>query len=471
MGNVTARVIHTDMRRTGWFETSDLLLNRLHDNVVWSMRGNFVDLPTDCPNRDERLGWTGDIQVFTPTASFLYDCAGLLSSWLKDVAAEQHQDGTVPWFVPEIPGGEQWTPARPGAGWGDAAVIVPWSLHQNFADTGLVQKQYNSARAWADLVHRLASPAHVWEQSYQLGDWLDPTAPPEDPARGLTDPNLVATAYYARSTATVADMAHLLNRPEAPELAERAKAARAGFRNRYLTGHGTLSSDSQAAYAIAIVFELFDVDEMKTAGRRLGGLVYEADVHLTTGFLGTPVLLDALTHTGHFDVAMQLMQQRTVPSWIYPVTMGATTIWERWDSMLPNGEVNPGDMTSFNHFAFGSVADWMHRTIAGIRPITPGWQQIAYRPGLESGLKHASASHDTPYGLASISWRRTLNTVKIDVRVPVGVIGLLEQSDGTREPLAPGRHTFTWPVQPNPILTRTGKQLTELPAHSRASEP
>ncbi|MBT2516302.1 family 78 glycoside hydrolase catalytic domain [Streptomyces sp. ISL-90] len=441
--NVVARVLHTDMRRTGWFECSDPDLNRLHENVVWSMRGNFVDLPTDCPQRDERLGWTGDIQVFTPTAGYLYDCAGLLSSWLKDVTAEQLPDGTVPWFVPGIPGGEQWTPPRPGAGWGDAAALVPWALHREFDDRALLERQYPTAKAWADLEHRLAGPDHVWDSSYQLGDWLDPSAPPDDPANGLTDPNLVATAYYAHTSATLAKMTRETYTHDHADLSARAALARDGFRDRYRTAPGTLTSDSQAAYALAIVFGLFESDELETAGSNLARLVRQSDIHLTTGFLGTPVLLDALTITGHGKLAQALINQRTVPSWLYPVTMGATTIWERWDSMLPNGEVNPGDMTSFNHFAFGAVADWMHRTIAGLESLEPGWKRIRYRPGLESGLSHAAAVHDTPYGRAGIAWRRAGSTVDIDVVIPHGSVGALELPGESPQLLTAGHHRIT----------------------------
>ncbi|MDA1360970.1 hypothetical protein O1R50_15165 [Glycomyces luteolus] len=431
------------MRRTGWFSSSDPLLDRLHENVVWSMRGNFVDLPTDCPQRDERLGWTGDIQVFAPTAAFLYDCAGLLGSWLQDVAAEQHDDGTVPWYVPSIPG---WKP-EPGAGWGDAAVLVPWALHQRFADADLLRRQWPSAAAWADLQHRLAGDDHVWDGSFQLGDWLDPTAPPDDPANGLTDPHLVATAYYARSAAVLAAMAAELRFEQEADLSERASLARNGFRSRYRTGPGRLSSDSQTAYAIAIMFDLLDPEEEAAAGRRLAELVREADDHLTTGFLGTPVLLDALTRTGHLDVALALLQQRTAPGWLYPVTMGATTIWERWDSLLPSGEVNPGDMTSFNHYAFGAVADWMHRTIAGMSAAAPGWRSIRYRPGFDTGVTAAQAACDTPYGRASIDWSRTEDLVKAEIRVPIGAEGLLQDPAGGTEVLPPGLHRRSWTVE------------------------
>nr|WP_243843732.1 alpha-L-rhamnosidase [Microbacterium endophyticum] len=439
-GRVVARVIHTDMARTGWFSSSDEDLNRLHENVVWSMRGNFVDLPTDCPQRDERLGWTGDIQIFAPTAGYLFDCAGLLASWLRDVAAEQQPDGTVPWYVPVIPGGDQWTPPRPGAGWGDAAVIVPAALYAHFGDTDILRRQYPSARAWSDLQARLAGDNHVWDTSYQLGDWLDPSAPPDDPANGMTDPNLVATAYFARSAAILADFEIELDSAERRLLRERANLARKGFRSRYLSAPGTLTSDSQAAYAIAIVFGLFDQDELAIAGDNLARLVRAADYHLTTGFLGTPTLLDALTLGGHIEVAYALLRQRSVPSWLYPVTMGATTIWERWDSMLPDGSVNPGDMTSFNHFAFGSVADWMHRTVAGMAPLSPGWTRIRFRPGYESGLDAASAVHQTPLGRAEISWQRSGTTITATVVVPVGAVGAFEGPKGETTRLTSGTH-------------------------------
>jgi alpha-L-rhamnosidase len=223
--------------------------------------------------------------------------------------------------------------------------------------------------------------------------------------------------------------------------------ARNGFRSRYRTGPGRLSSDSQAAYAIAIMFDLFDPEEEAVAGQRLAELVREADDHLTTGFLGTPVLLDALTRTGHLDVAIALLQQRTVPGWLYPVTMGATTIWERWDSLLPNGEVNPGDMTSFNHYALGAVADWMHRTIGGMTPVAPGWRTIRFRPGFDTGVTAAKTAHETPYGLASIAWDRTADTVQAEVQVPVGVDAFIENPSGQIEALPSGLHQRSWPIE------------------------
>ncbi len=266
--NVTARVYHTDMERTGWFESSNPDLNRLHENVLWSMKGNFVDIPTDCPQRDERLGWTGDIQVFAPTASFLYDCSGMLSSWLKDVAAEQLPDGTVPWYVPVIPGGNYWTPIRPGAVWGDVAVLTPWALHERFNDPGILAAQYESAKAWVDLQDRLAGESRLWNGSFQLGDWLDPTAPPEDPTKAMTDKHLVATAYFAWSARHLAMSAAVLGKSD-DELRylTLSREVAAAFAREYIHPDGIMTSDAQTAYALALVFDLFpDADFQSTCG-------------------------------------------------------------------------------------------------------------------------------------------------------------------------------------------------------------
>lgn len=437
---IEAVVIHTDMERTGWFACSDPLLSRFHENVVWSMRGNFVGLPTDCPQRDERLGWTGDIQVFAPTATFLYDCYGVFRSWLADVVAEQLPDGTVPWYVPYIPGGEQWTPPRPGAGWGDVIALTPFDVYQRFGDLRVAGETLDGARRWVQLEARLAGADHVWDSSYQLGDWLDPTAPPDDPADGLTDRHLVATAYFARSASRVAELGSALGVSDAEELWKLASAARRGFRARYVRNDGRLTSESQTSYSLAIVFGLFDTEEVQAAGRRLATLVEGAGLRLTTGFLGTPVILDALTRSGQRPLAYRLVLQPGFPSWLWPVTQGATTIWERWDSLTPAGHVNEGQMTSFNHYAFGSVADWLHREVAGLASAAPGWKSIRFRPGVESGLTWARAAQRTPRGEAAIRWRIEGDVVDVEVVVPVGADAVLELPDGTEERLESGVH-------------------------------
>ncbi|WP_308467035.1 glycoside hydrolase family 78 protein [Rathayibacter soli] len=442
-GDLVARVYHSDLERTGWFRCSDPLVERLHENVVWSMRGNFLDIPTDCPQRDERIGWTGDLQVFAPTASFLYDVSGMLSSWLKDVAVEQLPDGTVPWYVPVIPAHNLWTPIRPGAAWGDVATIVPLTLFERFGDRGVLEAQYDSARAWVELVERLAGPSRLWDEGFQLGDWLDPDAPPQDPADAKTDRYLVATAYFARSAQCMSRIADALGRCDDRDRFDLvATEVRDAFRHAYLSDDGRMTSDAQTAYALAIAFGLVDGSLRETAGARLAELVEKASHRISTGFVGTPLVCDALTETGHIGSAYDLLLEREAPSWLYAVTQGATTIWERWDSLRPDGTVNPGTMTSFNHYALGAVADWLHRVVAGLSPTTPGYRCIRFRPRPGGGLTHASAEHETPYGRAAIAWRIDDGRLTVDVTVPTGASGTVELPGGEPVAVASGVHRF-----------------------------
>ncbi|MFB8189456.1 family 78 glycoside hydrolase catalytic domain [Microbacterium sp. NPDC055988] len=441
-GALTARVLHTDLERTGWFACSDPLVEQLHRNVVWGMRGNFVDIPTDCPQRDERVGWTGDIQVFGPTASTLFDVSGMLSGWLRDLEADQLPDGTVPWFVPVIPTHKVWDPIRPGAAWGDVATLLPWTIYQRFGDTGVLATQFESARRWVDKVESAAGPDRLWNEGFQLGDWLDPAAPPQDPGDARTDRYLVATAYFARSARAVADMARVLDRSaDAAHYAALAGEVAAAFRAAYVKPDGTMTSDAQTAYALAIVFDLLpDPAQRARAGARLAELVRADGNRIATGFVGTPLVYDALTLTGHTDTAYDLLQETECPSWLYQIVQGATTIWERWDALLPDGSVNPGTMTSFNHYALGAVADWLHRSVAGLAPAEPGYRRIRFAPRPGGGLTHASATQRTPYGEASISWRIEHDRLHVDVTVPVGTTAELDLPGLAVEELGHGSH-------------------------------
>ncbi|MET8102719.1 family 78 glycoside hydrolase catalytic domain [Streptomyces sp. NPDC005236] len=439
---VTARVHHTDMTRTGWFECSDPMINRLHENVVWSMRGNFVDIPTDCPQRDERLGWTGDIQVFTPTASFLYDCAGMLDSWLDDVAVEQLPDGTIPWYVPVIPGGPQWTPIKPGAAWGDVSTLTPWVLYQRFGDLELLRRHFPMGRGWVDLMANLAGPSRLWDTGDQLGDWLDPIAPPDDPAGARTDRYLVATAYFAHSARHLQWSARELGYTDLEARYGRlADEVTEAFHARYVQPDGRMTSDAPTAYSVALAFGLItDADRRQIAGDRLAELVLQDDARIATGFVGTPLICDALTDTGHLDTAYRLLTQTECPSWLYTVSMGATTIWERWDSLRPDGTLNPGGMTSFNHYALGAVADWMHRVVAGLELTSPGYRTLRFRPRPGGGITWAKAQHMTPYGLAAISWELTPSGMSVHITVPEGCQGLVELPGRGPLTVGPGRH-------------------------------
>ena len=438
---VIAVVMHSDMKRTGWFETSHPLLNRLHENVVWGMRGNFLSIPTDCPQRDERLGWTGDIQVFAPTASYLYDCDAFLSSWLEDLAADQRAaDGIVPFVIPYV---LPWT-ATPAAAWGDAATVVPHALHERFGDLAVVRAQFASMKAWADTIARLAGPGHLWEGRFQFGDWLDPDAPADFPAQAKADPGLVATAYLYRSTSLVAEAARRLGESAAEdEYRARAALIRDAFRSAYVTHAGRLLSDAPTAYALALQFDLAPEPLRQAMGERLAGLVRASGYRMSTGFVGTPLILDALVGTGHLATAGRLLRQTQNPSWLYAVTMGATTIWERWDSMLENGAINPGSMTSFNHYAFGAVADWMHRSLGGIAPAEPGYRRLTIAPRPVDGVEWVTTSHLTPYGRAEVHWTARDGSFALDVTVPPNTSAEVQLPDGVRHQVGSGTHRFT----------------------------
>jgi alpha-L-rhamnosidase len=421
------------------------MLNRLHENVIWGMRGNFVDVPTDCPQRDERLGWTGDIQVFSPSASFLFDSAGFLGSWLADLAAEQDEQGGVPFVVPDVLGSSFGAPAA--AAWGDAAAIVPWVLYERFGDAGILATQFDSMRAWVDREAALAGPDLIWSGGFQFGDWLDPTAPPQAPFEAKADPDVAATACFARSAEVVGLAAAVLGRTEiAQQYTELAQAVRVAFAGEFVTAGGRVLSDAATVYAQAIVWGLLpEAEQRRRAGDRLADLVRTSGFRISTGFIGTPLITDALTATGHADVAYRLLLQKGCPSWLYAVTMGATTIWERWDSMLPDGRINPGQMTSFNHYALGAVADWLHRTVAGLAPAAPGYREIVVRPVLGSGLTSASARHRTPYGMAEAGWERRGDEVRLAVTVPVGSTATVHLP-GRVDPVQVAHGTHRWSV-------------------------
>jgi alpha-L-rhamnosidase len=436
-----AMVVGTDLRRTGWFSCSDPDLEQFHENVVRGTRGNFLDVPTDCPQRDERLGWTGDIQVFSPTAAFLFDTAGFLSSWLTDLAADQHPDGAVPWVIPDILDDA----APTAAAWGDAAPVVPWVLYERYGDLGILRRQFTSARAWVDKIASLTTDG-VWAGGFQFGDWLDPAAPPDDPFAARTPTDVVATACLVRCADVVARTAEVLGRSEeAARYSALAERTRGAFARAFVTPAGRVLGDSPTAYAMALQWDLLPTPQQRAvAGHRLADLVRTNGFRTATGFVGTPLMTDALTAAGRDDLAYRLLLEKGCPSWLYPVTMGATTVWERWDSMLPDGTVNPGQMTSFNHYALGAVADWMHRSVAGLAPDAPGYRDIIVRPLPHRSLTHATAAHLTPYGEASVSWRRDAGRFHLKVVVPTGARATVHLPGSGQPPETVGHGTHMW---------------------------
>ncbi|GAD34269.1 hypothetical protein MTS1_01631 [Microbacterium sp. TS-1] len=440
--DVTAVVLHTDMTRTGWFSCSDERLTRLHENIVRSFAGNALSLPTDCPQRDERLGWTGDAQVFAPTAASLFDADAFFASWLDDVAAEQRaRDGRVPTVVPQTLGRLGETMA---AGWGDAVTVIPTVLHERFGDRSLLERMTGPMRAWVDTVADAAGPGRLWERGFQYGDWLDPTSARPDKAK--TDPGLVATAYLARSVRLTADALTLSGEAEtSARYAALADDVRNAFVAAYVTPRGRLASDAPTAYALALEFELLPAALRRAAAERLAFLLRAGGYRTATGFLGTPLVLDALLSEGQAWAAERLLLQTMCPSWLYPLSQDATTVWERWDAVRPDGSLHPSGMTSLNHYALGSVGDVLHRRIGGLACAEPGWGRLRIQPWFVSSLEHASVTHDTPRGRASVAWERDAahrERVRVHARVPHGVTALVDLGD--RAPFEAGAGIHTW---------------------------
>ncbi|ABW14036.1 alpha-L-rhamnosidase [Parafrankia sp. EAN1pec] len=445
---MTAVVVHSDMRRTGWFETSDELLNQLHRNVVWSMRGNFVGVPTDCPQRDERLGWTGDINAFGPTAAFLYDVRGVLGSWLTDLAVEQRAQGHVPLVVPDV-GGMPIT--APTALWGDVAVSLPWTLYQEYGDRELLADQYESMTAFIDSVEGLLDERGLWNSGFQFGDWLDPDAPPKNPAGGRTDAYLVASAFFCHTTRQLAQAAEVLGHTgDAARYTALHQRVRAAFRDEWVTPSGLVANDTATAYALAICFDILDPAQQARAGRRLADLVSKADHRISTGFAGTPLVAHALSRTDQLDTAYRLLLQTECPSFLYPVTRGATTIWERWDAIRPDGSLHDTGMTSLNHYALGAIADWLHRVVGGLEPVEPGYRRMRIAPRPGGGLTHATLTHDTPHGRVRVAWRRQPDSrITVEVDVPPGTaadVVLPGHPDRLSVPVGPGSHRWEYDV-------------------------
>jgi alpha-L-rhamnosidase len=417
---ITGIAVSSDLAQTGSLVTSDSLLNQLQRNIVWGQRSNFLDVPTDCPQRDERLGWTGDAQVFARTAAFNMDVSGFFAKWLLDVAADQDPSGSVPWVIPNPLGGDSIRFAGT-AGWSDVAVIVPWTMYLTYGDRRLLERQYPSMRAWVDYARRRAGTDLIWKPGWQFGDWLalhsdDPSYP-----GATTGTDLIATAFLAHSTDLVSRTATELGRAEeAAEYRARFQAIREAFNREFVSRTGRVGENTQTAYALAIAFDLLPDSLVPAAAGRLAQDVEAREHHLTTGFLGTPYLLHVLGATGHVGTAFRLLTQRTYPSWLYPITRGATTMWERWDGIRPDSSFEDPGMNSFNHYAFGAVGDWMYQNIGGIDvdPAAPGYRRsrIAPRPG--AGLTSATASLETVYGTLSSSWKLDRQRFVLDLAVP-----------------------------------------------------
>jgi alpha-L-rhamnosidase len=412
---ITGEVIHSDMTPTGSFACSNPLINQLQHNIQWGQKGNFLDVPTDCPQRDERLGWTGDAEVFSMTAAYNFDVAAFYTKWLGDVSADQLPDGKLPHVIPDVLNGGGGSTA-----WADASVIVPWTTYLTYGDKRILEVQYPSMKAWVDYMKGRAGDKLLWTGDEHFGDWLAFATTRSDYPGAITDKDLIATAYFSYSSGLLAKIAQIIGKTEDAkfygDLSENIKKA---FRHEFVTPSGRLVSDTQTAYCLALAFHLLPENQVPEAADYLAADVKKFG-HLTTGFVGTPLLCQTLSDYGHADLAFMLLNRTKYPSWLYPVTQGATTIWERWDGQKPDGTFQDVGMNSFNHYAYGAIGEWLYTYVAGINidPKQPGYKHILLAPHPGGGLTDAEANFESVYGKIKSSWKLDGNDMVYEITVP-----------------------------------------------------
>ena len=416
----TAIALYSDMKPAGTFSCSNALINQLQHNIQWGQKGNFLDVPTDCPQRDERLGWTGDAQVFSRTASFNMNVHDFFAKWLKDVAADQYPSGSVPHVIPNVIGTAT---SGPGAstGWSDVATIIPWNMYLAYGDKRILEDQYSSMKAWVDYMQHESSSS-LWNTGTHFGDWLFYSLNNDNQGNSaITNKYLIAQCFYAYSTQLLINAANVLGKTDDVDfytlLLSKIKEA---YLKEYVTPNGLISSDTQTAYVLALEFDMLPENLRLQAAARLVANIRQYNNHLSTGFLGTPYLCHVLSRFGYDNIAYGLLMQDTYPSWLYPVKMGATTIWERWDGIKPDGTFETPTMNSYNHYAYGAIGDWMYRTIAGIDTKTeaPGYKEIVIKPTVGGNLESAAADYETNYGKVSSHWKLENGMLLLDVEIP-----------------------------------------------------
>ncbi len=443
----TMEVLYSQMEQTGTFRCSDPLVNRLFLNALWGQKSNFVDNPTDCPQRDERMGWTGDAQVFAPTACMNMNAQQFFHKYLYDLAFEQKKAGFVPVTVPNIlfqTG--MW--GIPTTGWSDAAVLIPWTLYLHYGDTDILAQQYESMAAWVDYITAQDKEGTHLYGGFHLGDWLAQDTKDPNNLYGLTPPDLIATAFYAYSASLTGRAARLLGKEEDAQRYERlAEQVREAFRREYVSPNGRVIAETQTAYVIALMMDMLTPEQRPTAVKHLAERLRIDHVTLTTGFLGTPYICPTLSACGLNEYAYALLLQKECPSWLFEVTMGATTVWERWNSMRADRSFGPVSMNSFNHYAFGSVAQWLYQYVAGIRPLEEGagFRRFRLEPMPNSLLTHAEATLLSPQGRIASRWALNGPWLELDFEVPFGAAAeiVLPDAEGAEvqengSPLAQG---------------------------------
>lgn len=420
--NFTGLVIHSDMEQTGSFRCSNDLINQLQHNILWGQKGNFLDVPTDCPQRDERLGWTGDAQVFIRTACFNMNTASFFTKWLRDLKADQLENGGVPFVIPDVLGkiGALGEDSHSSAAWGDAAAICPWTIYLCYGDKRILEEQYESMKSWVEYIRKQGDNEYLWNTGFHFGDWLGLDAK-EDSYVGATSKDYIATAFYAYSTKLLVKTAEVLNKDEdVKEYGELYQNILEAFRKEFVTPGGRIAVPTQTAHVLALMFDLVEEKDRKRTIDTLVSYLEESKYHLTTGFVGTPYLCHVLTQNGYNEAAYKLVMQTDYPSWLYQVIKGATTIWEHWDGIKVDGSFWSADMNSFNHYAYGSIGDWLYRVVAGIDSSTemPGYKHIYIKPQPGAGLTFAEGVLQSMYGEIKSSWKIKEDKMEVEVSIP-----------------------------------------------------
>ena len=440
---LTGIVLHNDMPPTGSFESSHPMLNQLQSNIQWGQRGNFLAVPTDCPQRDERLGWTGDAQVFCATANFNFNTLAFFVKWCTDLRDSQLENGGIPWVVPNLPELEQ---ESSSSAWGDAAVIVPWEVYRSFGYKRILEDNYQMMVDWVRYYEEHPKTEGLIHDGYTFGDWLQPYSRKEDARFGETDTALIGTVYFARCVDLLGRACEVLGRTKDAEArrAQLARIARA-FERKFFDQSGKLTTEheTQTGYLLALAFDLLAEEIRPQALEHLRRLIVDvADGHLRTGFLGTPLIAPVLTRFGMRDLAYGVLFKTTYPGWFYSIEQGATTLWERWNSFSKEDGFGDASMNSFNHYVYGSIGEWLYGSVAGLTSAAPGYRRIEFHPVIKPKLSWAEAELDTPFGPARSRWEVKGDVTNFEFQVPPNATGTVRVGHEPGLLLEPGTHRF-----------------------------
>ncbi len=472
-------VLYSDMEQTGNIATDHPLVNKLFQNALWGQKGNYLDVPTDCPQRDERMGWTGDAQVFSGTAAFNMDVYAFFDKYLYDLMQEQKaRNGNVPVVVPAHD-----VKQNGSCAWGDASVIIPWNIYQYYGDIGILEQQYVSMKSWVDYIQSRDAAAggkRLWVNDFHYGDWLSLDV--EDPMNrfGGTEHAFLASAFYSYSSGIVAKTARILEKDsDAAYYQQLSEEVKCAIQKEYFTETGRLAVNTQTAHIVALYMDLVPDEWKEQIAFALRLKLKESNYHLRTGFVGTPYLCRVLSQYGSNDIAYRLLMNMDYPGWLYPITMGATTIWERWNSILPDGKISDTGMNSLNHYSYGSIVEWLYRNAAGIQPIenSPGFQHFLLAPQPNYLLKSMCAEFMSPAGKIISKWKiRDDGSLTFYFRVPFNATAklILPDTEGTEfaggHVLESGEYTFTYmPVKPYKKYFDLNTSIQEIYKNSEAT--